>query len=87
MAVLEAQDAVARAQGIDERSLPSSCCAAREDHRFALLRLEDTAQARPNLGDEARHLRTAVIRDGPVHRTEDPLRDVRGAGNLQEVAT
>src|SRR5439155_1379232 len=35
----------------------------------------------------ARHFRTAVIGDGPVHRPENSLRNVRRSRDLQEVTT
>jgi len=85
--VLEAQHALSRTQCVDERGLPGAGAAAREDHRFALLRLENATQARPDLGDEARHLRPPVIGHRSIHGAENPLRNVCGAGDLQKVAT
>src|SRR5258708_8875258 len=86
VAVLKAEDAVARTQRVDQRRLPATGAASRKKDRLPALRLEDRTQVLPQLTNECRHLWTAVVRHRAVHGAKHPLRDIRRSRNLEEVA-
>ena len=85
MAGLRHQHELARRQGIDQRRFPRAGAGRGIDHDRPL-GPEHRLQILENAGGQPRELGTAVIDGRAVHGAQDPVRDVGGPGNLQEVA-
>ena len=81
---LEGQDAVARGERVDQRGLPRASARRRVDDHGAA-GLEDRPKAAEHLEAEPREVRPAVVDRRRVDRAEDPVGDVGGPRDLQEV--
>jgi len=85
MAGLRHQHRVARRQRVDQRRLPRAGAGRGIDHHRTR-RPEHRLQVFQDAGSQPRELGAAVIDSRTIHGAEDPVRDVGGSRNLQEVA-
>ena len=86
VAGLENQHAVAGRQRVHQRGFGGAGAGRRKhDHRAA--GLEHHAKPFEDIGGQLRELGTAVIDDRLIHRAQDAIGNVGGAGDLKEVST
>ena len=86
LAVAGGEQAVAGRQGVGEGRLPGPRAARREDERLTGGGFEESFQVAEKAGRQLGERRGAVVLHGAVHGAEDPVRDVGGPGDEEEVA-